>query len=751
MPRRLRQLLTLVFLMAGGTSIWVVTRFSALSHPPQMWRLGVAALLMLLADVPLLHIRWGHDQYSFTWSEVAVVLTFVLLPAPWVVLVTALGVIVLNAIARRAPVKVLFNSAAAVTGVALAVAVMGLLGGVPTMVRLEHPGGWLTLLAGIVTYVVFNAVTVASAVAFSQGLSVRSILSKGLALRLMVFGGNTALGLVILGLAQWNPGALVVLPVSAVVLHFLYSGYLRAMQERDTWRGLQAASRDVNQLSWTELTRAVLDHTQTLFQASFVELMLTDGEPGTRAAVARRMGDDTHAFEALPLEHAAGFWPRAFGEQEIFTIDARTAPAPRREELESLDMAMCIVAPLLSQQRCLGTLRLGFRGPVRFGTRELQVLSTFADHVATSLLNVRLFGAMEEERGKLGTIVEHSSDGILALDADGRVQSWNPAMEAITGRRESEVLGSRLVLGTDGIADGPLTPDWIAEQLTESDAASAVISVQGPGGARWLDVSLAAVRASDGTIDSLVVVAHDVTAMREAAEAKQDFIATVSHELRSPLTSLRGFVATLLRDDYEPEPEELREIHERIGYQSIRLQRLIEDVLSISALDRGEFSIDREPVSVDEVVSKVLLDLPIAEPIRPVRHYRAGLAGMALADPGRLEQIVNNLITNADKYSPPGAPVTVVVERSGNEILISVSDEGPGIPEDMREAVFEPFRRLGNHLTRPVGGTGLGLHIARRLVTAMGGRIWVEGEAGHGAVFRFALPAAPLVAHSVAS
>jgi two-component system phosphate regulon sensor histidine kinase PhoR len=752
MPRRLKQLLITVFAGATLALVYALTSTHALAHPPTAWRLTVAALLMLVADVPLLHIRWGHDQYSFTWSEVALLLTFVLVPPAWAILMSTAGVLLLNIVARRATVKALFNTASVTSGVALACVVMGLLGGTPKLERLEQVPPWFVLIAGIFTFVVWNAATVAAAVGFSQRVSIRSVLQKGLLLRLMIFAGNTMLGLVIIGLALWNRGALAVLPVTAVVLHFLYSGYLRAMQDRDTWRVLQAASRELNQLQWSDLARAVLDRAQSLFQATFVELMLTDGEPGTRATVVRRNGTDTTEFEAAPLELASTFWPRAFSEREIFRISSRKGSPARREELEDLDIANCVVAPLLSRQSCLGTLRVGFSGAMRFGTRETQLLSTFTDHVATAVLNARLFETVQDERTKLGSIVDNSSDGILALDTDGRVASWNPAMAAITGRAETEVLGSRLVLGTEGVGDGCLTPSVLHERLADGeDAVDGVISVRGPSGDRWLNVCATAVRNSGGDLESMVIVAHDITAMREAAEAKQDFIATVSHELRTPLTSLRGFIHTLLRDDYHPEPEELRECHERIQYQATRLQRLIEDVLSVSSLDRGQFSIDRESVSVDEVVAKVIIDLPVADPVRPVRHYRAGLAGMAVADPGRLEQVVNNLISNADKYSPAGAAISVVVERVQEEVLVSVMDEGPGIPEDMREAVFEPFRRLGNHLTRPVGGTGLGLHIARRLVTAMGGRIWVEGEVGHGATFRFALPAAPLVAHSAAS
>ena len=223
-------------------------------------------------------------------------------------------------------------------------------------------------------------------------------------------------------------------------------------------------------------------------------------------------------------------------------------------------------------------------------------------------------------------------------------------------------------------------------------------------------------------------------------------MATVSHELRTPLTSLKGFLLTLLRPDFDPPDELVREYHGRMLNQARRLQRLIEDLLSVSHLESGEFGIEATAVNVDEVVEKVLQDLSLSDLGRPVEHRRAGLTAMAVADAVRLEQIVANLVSNAHKYSPPGEPITITVERVSDRVLVKVTDAGPGIPEDQQEAVFERFRRLGHHLTRAQGGTGLGLYIARRLVEAMGGRIWVESRLGAGSTFQFHIPAAPLVA-----
>jgi signal transduction histidine kinase len=322
-------------------------------------------------------------------------------------------------------------------------------------------------------------------------------------------------------------------------------------------------------------------------------------------------------------------------------------------------------------------------------------------------------------------------------------------MSRISGLTAEDVLACPFTLGHAGAdVDGtPVSADWLWAKLGTGAQAEASVSIGSTETTqRWLHLSLAAVRSSNGDIETVVVVVRDVTALREAAQAKEEFLATVSHELRTPLTSLRGWVSTLLRPEYQPNEEERREVHERLMHQTGRLQRLIEDVLSVSSMDRGQFVVQTVPVGIDEVIEKSLVEFRRQTPGRVVTHVRAGLAGTAMADAGRVEQVINNLVSNADKYSPPETPVEVRVARDGTKVVVTVADHGFGIPEDQREAVFERFHRLGHHMTREASGTGLGLHIARRLVEAMGGKIWVESRLGEGSTFTFTLPAAPLVA-----
>lgn len=225
---------------------------------------------------------------------------------------------------------------------------------------------------------------------------------------------------------------------------------------------------------------------------------------------------------------------------------------------------------------------------------------------------------------------------------------------------------------------------------------------------------------------------------RRAEQVKSDFFATVSHELRTPLTPIKGYLQLLLSKGDAIGPEQRQELYEVMLSQAELVQHLLDDLLTAaSGVAEAEFRINLEDADIAALVKGALVGQgPTARTFDWLGDDRAG---SARCDPVRLRQVVGNLLRNADLYATPGTPVHVSAHRQADMVEIVVRDFGPGIPPDQADAVFEPFRRLARG---SAPGTGLGLHIAQRLVEGMGGRIWLA-DGRPGAEFHVAVPRAP--------
>jgi signal transduction histidine kinase len=257
-----------------------------------------------------------------------------------------------------------------------------------------------------------------------------------------------------------------------------------------------------------------------------------------------------------------------------------------------------------------------------------------------------------------------------------------------------------------------------------------------------LSVTEAVMRDPTGAVAGRIFAFRDISADRLVEEMKSEFVATVSHELRGPLTSIYGFAETLLREDVHFDEDDRRTFLGYIASESARLTKIVDALLNVARLDTGDLQVNLQPTDVRPIVSEVIegveeavqnghrfvLDLP-AEPLA------------ANADGDKLRQILAALVDNAVKFSPSGGTVTVVARRTSDGVEFRVEDQGVGIPQSEQEWIFRKFYRGGD----AAPGTGLGLFIAQELVLAMGGRISVDSAEGKGSRFSFELPAAAVV------
>jgi signal transduction histidine kinase len=242
-----------------------------------------------------------------------------------------------------------------------------------------------------------------------------------------------------------------------------------------------------------------------------------------------------------------------------------------------------------------------------------------------------------------------------------------------------------------------------------------------------------------GAVAGRIYAFRDISADRIVEEMKSEFVATVSHELRGPLTSIYGFAETLLRADVQFGEEERLTFLRYIASESARLTSIVDALLNVARLDTGDLQVNLQPTDVRAVVSEVVD--AVGQPAQNGSRFVLDLPDeplAATADRDKLRQILVALVDNALKFSPNGGTITVAARRTSGGVELRVEDEGIGIPRSEQEWIFRKFYRGGD----TASGTGLGLFIAQELVAAMGGRIAVESEEGKGSAFSFELPAA---------
>jgi two-component system phosphate regulon sensor histidine kinase PhoR len=396
---------------------------------------------------------------------------------------------------------------------------------------------------------------------------------------------------------------------------------------------------------------------------------------------------------------------------------------------------------------------MGKRLPVR-STDELGDLAEALNAMAADLRET--MRRLEEEGHRIQTIMESMSEGLLVIDARGRISLVNPAAEALLNLKKEAALG---LSPLEAVRSHELDDLFKAAAGAES-AVSAEIILTYPR-RRILAGTAVAIRDATGAFQGTVVALRDITQLKRLEEMRMEFVVNVSHELRTPLTAIRGYTETLLETGPDKR-EETRKFLEVIHRHSDRLGRLLNDLLDLSNIELERTPLSIRPLPLADVARQAAaLLLPQAE--QKGIHLRTSVSDdlpPVLADRDRLAQILVNLIDNAVKYTPEGGTVSIsaAVLTSGSAavpepqhgstaapqhvIQIVVQDTGIGIPQKDLPRITERFYRVDKTRSRELGGTGLGLAIVKHLVSAHGGTLNIESEVGRGTIVRLALPAA---------
>ena len=349
---------------------------------------------------------------------------------------------------------------------------------------------------------------------------------------------------------------------------------------------------------------------------------------------------------------------------------------------------------------------------------------------------------MEAERNRLDSVLTHMTDGVIATDRRGKVITINEMALSLLDTTNEEAIGQSILSLLD------LEEQYTLRKLLETPEEILITRSKPDSdeGNMTLRSDFAMIRRESGFISGLVVVLHDVTEQEKTAEERRQFVSNVSHELRTPLTSVRSYLEALEEGAWQDKTVAPEFIHVTLG-ETDRMIRMINDLLNLSRMDSGAQQMDLELVNFNELVDYILdrFDMMVnsqEKNYRIVREFTERDLWVEI-DTDKIMQVIDNVMNNAIKYSPDGGKIEVHLMETHNNVVLSISDEGLGIPKKDLEKVFERFYRVDKARARQQGGTGLGLAISQEVMKAHQGQIWVESVEGKGSTFYISLPYEP--------
>lgn len=363
--------------------------------------------------------------------------------------------------------------------------------------------------------------------------------------------------------------------------------------------------------------------------------------------------------------------------------------------------------------------------------------------------------SLTDEHSRTAAILESMAEGVAVVGVDERVVFSNAAFAQIIGWNKDTGASGAPAPGQSFFAHAPGQGRMLVELVRQSELLGLVkralnerqrveseVTV-GTVRPRTFAVTAAPVRGGEASGEPIgaVLVLHDISELRRLERVRQDFVANVSHEFKTPLTAIRGFAETLLGGALDDADHRKRFV-EIIQEHAERLTRLTDDLLRLSKIEAGQMELETNAVNPGDLVEQCVETARFSSQRKHLTinvecpHSLPAIRG----DAGRLRDVLQNLLDNAVQYTQEGGHITLSAAAENGKLIFTVADDGIGIPQAEQERIFERFYRVDEGRSREVGGTGLGLSIARHIVEAHGGRIWVESTVGHGSRFHFSAP-----------
>jgi two-component system, OmpR family, sensor histidine kinase VicK len=396
-------------------------------------------------------------------------------------------------------------------------------------------------------------------------------------------------------------------------------------------------------------------------------------------------------------------------------------------------LAQTITRPIADMKKqALAMAKGNFSRKVKvYGQDELGTLAVTFNHLTKKLQEAQAM--TEGERRKLSSVLSYMTDGVIATDRKGRVILINdPAAEMLNVSRET-VLSQPIVSLLD--LDDTNT---FEDLLEEND--SLILDYSTKAERYILRANFSVIQKETGFVNGLICVLHDITDQEKIEIERREFVANVSHELRTPLTTMRSYLEALA-DGAWADPDIAPNFLEVTRTETERMIRLVNDLLQLSKMDSTDYKLKKEWVNFVDFFHRIIDRFEMSKEQNV--NFKRKLPNQAIfveVDEDKMTQVLYNIISNALKYSPEGGQVTFSLKEKEDKIIVSVSDQGVGIPKENIGKIFDRFYRVDKARTRKLGGTGLGLAIAKEMVKAHSGAIWATSEEGKGTKISFSLP-----------
>lgn len=480
----------------------------------------------------------------------------------------------------------------------------------------------------------------------------------------------------------------------------------------------------------------------------------TDHDP-TPSLIAAVQRDQRGALDGDPLRLPAQLPAYETAQCAIIRLASDNEPVRAPNVINTAAIARALTAapqaiailPLRGRNAPVGVLMLVSDREDQLLDQELAFLETLAAQIGLLIENAVLHDAAQTERRRLHTVFDHSPEGIVVAEApDGRIALANhAALELLGPLTPGVLLTPHPLAGRVFLPGGEPCPaddlPLVKTLFTGVERRNIELVLEQVDGQR-VPILVTSVPIEDnGVIRGAVAVFQDLRQLREVERLKSDFVALVSHELRTPLAAIKGSVETMLHGIAGNQPSRIQDFARIIDQQSDRLQELIDNLLSLSQIEAGALRLRRGLVALGPLIQGVVRQQQARFPQVHLKSEIPARLPLVSADPRRIEQILVNLIDNAVRFSPDGGVITVGAEGGAGDVRLMVRDQGPGIPVNDRERVFERFYQATQVGVRATGGTGLGLAICKALVEAHNGTIWADDAPGGGALLQFTLPA----------